>query len=297
MRSHFINICKIVFVGILGIILAGMIILGLLGINNTKNYDSVNQLKVSVSLDLTESSQKAQATTEKFLQENSVETYSFGSQILNDGRVFVYQIKSGSFNVEDLKTAIDTAINNSKVNVKVDVSEVTAYSENQTLGVVSALAITAVVIFVVLLFVEKWKSALAVAINSVLSALLFFALINIVRLPAVSLLGVSLSIAFLLGSVLSSVVVVRFKEIVKNSSTTIKSSADVSIQGVISSLFRVFFISIIMVVLGVFIAILFGGYLVFAGLQIVVASIAACICSIFVTPLLWASFNKRKSLN
>ena len=297
MRSHFINICKVVFVGILGIILAGMIILGLLGINNTKNYDSVNQLKVSVSLDLTESSQKAQATTEKFLQENSVETYSFGSQILNDGRVFVYQIKSGSFNVEDLKTAIDTAINNSKVNVKVDVSEVTAYSENQTLGVVSALAITAVVIFVVLLFVEKWKSALAVAINSVLSALLFFALINIVRLPAVSLLGVSLSIAFLLGSVLSSVVVVRFKEIVKNSSTTIKSSADVSIQGVISSLFRVFFISIIMVVLGVFIAILFGGYLVFAGLQIVVASIAACICSIFVTPLLWASFNKRKSLN
>lgn len=297
MRSHFINICKIVFVGILGIILAGMIILGLLGINNTKNYDSVNQLKVSVSLDLTESSQKAQATTEKFLQENSVETYSFGSQVLNDGRVFVYQIKSGSFNVEDLKTAIDTAINNSKVNVKVDVSEVTAYSENQTLGVVSALAITAVVIFVVLLFVEKWKSALAVAINSVLSALLFFALINIVRLPAVSLLGVSLSIAFLLGSVLSSVVVVRFKEIVKNSSTTIKSSADVSIQGVISSLFRVFFISIIMVVLGVFIAILFGGYLVFAGLQIVVASIAACICSIFVTPLLWASFNKRKSLN
>lgn len=297
MRSHFINICKIVFVGILGIILAGMIILGLLGINNTKNYDSVNQLKVSVSLDLAESSQKAQATTEKFLQENSVETYSFGSQILNDGRVFVYQIKSGSFNVEDLKTAIDTAINNSKVNVKVDVSEVTAYSENQTLGVVSALAITAVVIFVVLLFVEKWKSALAVAINSVLSALLFFALINIVRLPAVSLLGVSLSIAFLLGSVLSSVVVVRFKEIVKNSSTTIKSSADVSIQGVISSLLRVFFISIIMVVLGVFVAILFGGYLVFAGLQIVVASIAACICSIFVTPLLWASFNKRKSLN
>lgn len=297
MRSHFINICKIVFVGILGLIFAGMIILGLLGINNTKNYDSVNQLKVSVSLDLAESSQKAQATTEKFLQENSVETYSFGSQILNDGRVFVYQIKSGSFNVEDLKTAIDTAINNSKVNVKVDVSEVTAYSENQTLGVVSALAITAVVIFVVLLFVEKWKSALAVAINSVLSALLFFALINIVRLPAVSLLGVSLSIAFLLGSVLSSVVVVRFKEIVKNSSTAIKSSADVSIQGVISSLFRVFFISIIMVVLGVFVAILFGGYLVFAGLQIVVASIAACICSIFVTPLLWASFNKRKSLN
>lgn len=297
MRSHFINICKIVFVGILGLIFAGMIILGLLGINNTKNYDSVNQLKVSVSLDLTESSQKAQATTEKFLQENSVETYSFGSQILNDGRVFVYQIKSDSFNVEDLKTAIDTAINNSKVNVKVDVSEVTAYSENQTLGVVSALAITAVVIFVVLLFVEKWKSALAVAINSVLSALLFFALINIVRLPAVSLLGVSLSIAFLLGSVLSSVVVVRFKEIVKNSSTTIKSSADVSIQGVISSLFRVFFISIIMVVLGIFVAILFGGYLVFAGLQIVVASIAACICSIFVTPLLWASFNKRKSLN
>lgn len=297
MRSHFINICKTVFVGILGIIFAGMIILGLLGINNTKNYDSVNQLKVSVSLDLTESSQKAQATTEKFLQENSVETYSFGSQVLNDGRVFVYQIKSGSFNVEDLKTAIDTAINNSKVNVKVDVSEVTAYSENQTLGVVSALAITAVVIFVVLLFVEKWKSALAVAINSVLSALLFFALINIVRLPAVSLLGVSLSIAFLLGSVLSSVVVVRFKEIVKNSSTTIKSSADVSIQGVISSLLRVFFISIIMVVLGVFVAILFGGYLVFAGLQIVVASIAACICSIFVTPLLWASFNKRKSLN
>ena len=297
MRSHFINICKIVFVGILGLIFAGMIILGLLGINNTKNYDSVNQLKVSVSLDLTESSQKAQATTEKFLQENSVETYSFGSQVLNDGRVFVYQIKSGSFNVEDLKTAIDTAINNSKVNVKVDVSEVTAYSENQTLGVVSALAITAVVIFVVLLFVEKWKSALAVAINSVLSALLFFALINIVRLPAVSLLGVSLSIAFLLGSVLSSVVVVRFKEIVKNSSTTIKSSADVSIQGVISSLFRVFFISIIMVVLGIFVAILFGGYLVFAGLQIVVASIAACICSIFVTPLLWASFNKRKSLN
>ena len=297
MKSNFINICKTVLVGILGLLLAGMIILGLLGINNTKNYDSVNQLKVSVSLDLAESSKKAQVTTEKFLQENSVESYHFGSQILNDGRVFVYQIKSGSFNLEDLKTEIDTAINNNKVNVKVDVSEITVYNENQSLRLAGVLAITTVAIFVVLFFVEKWKSALAVACTSALSSLLFFAMINIVRLPAVSLLGISLGIAFLIGAILSSVIIVRFREIIKNSSNTIKSIEDVAKQGVVSSLLRVCFVCIVLSVLGVLLATLLGGYLLFAGLQIVLASITACICSIFVTPLIWVSLNKKKSLN
>lgn len=297
MKSNFINKCQLILIGILGILLAGMIILGILGTNNTKNYDSVDQLKVSVSLDLTESSKKAQEITEKYLQDNSIDTYSFGSQTLNDGRVFVYQIKSGDVNVDELKSAIDSVINNSKVSVKVDVSEVTVYSENQGLRIAGVLAITTVAIFVVLIFVEKWKSALTVAITSSLSALLFFALINIVRLPAVSLLVISLSVAFLIGAVLSSVIIVRFREIIKNSSNTIKSIGDVAKQGIVSSLLRVCFICVVLSVLGILLATLLGGYLLFVGLQIVIASIAACVCAIFVTPLIWVSLNEKKSLN
>lgn len=297
MKSNFINKCQLILIGILGILLAGMIILGILGTNNTKNYDSVDQLKVSVSLDLTESSKKAQEITEKYLQDNSIDTYSFGSQTLNDGRVFVYQIKSGDVNVDELKSAIDSVINNSKVSVKVDVSEVTVYSENQGLRIAGVLAITTVAIFVVLIFVEKWKSALTVAITSSLSALLFFALINIVRLPAVSLLVISLSVAFLIGAVLSSVIIVRFREIIKNSSNTIKSIGDVAKQGIVSSLLRVCFICVVLSVLGILLATLLGGYLLFVGLQIVIASIAAGVCAIFVTPLIWVSLNEKKSLN
>ena len=203
MKSNFIKKCKIVFVGVLVVLLVGMVILGVFGLNNTKNYDKVNQLKVSISLDLTDSAQTAQATTEKYLQDNEIETYSFGHQILNDGRIFVYQIKSGDVNVDELKTVIDTAINNSKVIVKVDVNEVTVYSENQSLRIAGVLAITTLAIFVVLLFVEKWKSALTVAITSALSALVFFALINITRIPAVSLLGITVSLAFLLSAFIS----------------------------------------------------------------------------------------------
>lgn len=294
MKFNFVKKWKIVLVSVLAILLVGMVMLGIFGINNTKNYDSVNQLKVSVSLDLTESSEKAQETTEKYLQDKAIETYSFGSQILNDGRVFVYQIKSGDVNVDELKTTIDTAINNNKVNVKVDVSEITVYSENQGLRIVGAMAITAVAIFVVLFFVEKWKSALTVACTSILSALIFFALINVTRIPAVSLLGVSLGVAFLIGAVLSSVVIVRFREIIKNSSS--KSIAEIANQGVQSSLLRICFVCVVLAVLGALVAVLLGGYSVFVGLQIVLASLVAGACTVFVTPLLWVLFNDKKSL-
>ena len=294
MKFNFVKKWKIVLVSVLAVLLVGMVMLGIFGINNTKSYDSVNQLKVSVSLDLTESSEKAQATTEKYLQDKSIDTYSFGSQILNDGRVFVYQIKSGDVNVDELKTAIDTAVNNNKVNVKVDVSEITVYSENQGLRIVGAMAITAVAIFVVLFFVEKWKSALTVACTSILSALIFFALINVTRIPAVSLLGVSLGVAFLIGAVLSSVVIVRFREIIKNSSN--KSIAEIANQGVQSSLLRICFVCVALAVLGALLAILLGGYSVFVGLQIVLASLVAGACTVFVTPLLWVLFNDKKSL-
>lgn len=294
MKFNFVKKWKIVLVSALAVLLVGMVMLGIFGINNTKNYDSVNQLKVSVSLDLTESSEKAQETTEKYLQDKAIETYSFGSQILNDGRVFVYQIKSGDVNVDELKTTIDTAINNNKVNVKVDVSEITVYSENQGLRIVGAMAITAVAIFVVLFFVEKWKSALTVACTSILSALIFFALINVTRIPAVSLLGVSLGVAFLIGAVLSSVVIVRFREIIKNSSS--KSIAEIANQGVQSSLLRICFVCVVLAVLGALVAVLLGGYSVFVGLQIVLASLVAGACTVFVTPLLWVLFNDKKSL-
>lgn len=294
MKFNFVKKWKIVLVSVLAVLLVGMVMLGIFGINNTKNYDSVNQLKVSVSLDLTESSEKAQATTEKYLQDKSIDTYSFGSQILNDGRVFVYQIKSGDVNVDELKTAIDTAINNNKVNVKVDVSEITVYSENQGLRIVGAMAITAVAIFVVLFFVEKWKSALTVACTSILSVLIFFALINVTRIPAVSLLGVSLGVSFLIGAVLSSVVIVRFREIIKNSSN--KSIAEIANQGVQSSLLRICFVCVALAVLGALVAVLLGGYSVFVGLQIVLASLVAGACTVFVTPLLWVLFNDKKSL-
>ena len=96
---------------------------------------------------------------------------------------------------------------------------------------------------------------------------------------------------------LSSVVIVRFREIIKISSNTSKNFADIAKQGVISSLLRILFICIVLVVLGAFISILFGGYLLFAGLQITLASIVACICTIFILPLLWVFFNEKKSLN
>lgn len=296
MKFNFVKNWKIVLISVLALLLVGMAMLSFLGVNNTKDYDKVNQLKVSVSLDLNGASDKAKQTTESYLEDKGIDTYSFGTQTLNDGRVVVYKVKVNDVNVEELKTAIVTAINNDKVNVQVSLSEITSYSENQGLGVVGAIAITAVALFLVIFFVEKWKSALTVVSTSVLSALVFFALMNVVRIPAVSLLGISLGVAFLMGAVLSSVLVVRYKELMKNPSNSGMSFSDIANQGVVSSLLRICFVCFSLIVLGAMFAGILGGYSVFLGLQIVLASLVAGACTVFASPILWVIFNDKKLL-
>ena len=50
-------------------------------------------------------------------------------------------------------------------------------------------------------------------------------------------------------------------------------------------------------VLGILLAVLLGGYSIFLGLQLILASLVAGVCTVFVSPILWALFNDKKALS
>lgn len=295
MKLNIVKGWKAILVSVLAVLLIGMVMLGIFGLNNTKDYDKSYQLKTSISLDIDGASEKLEQTTEKYLKNKGIKTYSFGAQTLKDGRVFTFQVKTDNVNIEELRAEIEKEINNSKINVKVTLDEVAVYGESQALRVVGALAIAVVALFIALFFFVKWKSALTVALTSILSALVFFAMMNIVRIPAVSLLPVSLSVALLISAILSTVVIIRYKEIMKNPSNSGKSFSEIANKGVANSLLRICFVCLSLVVLGGLIAVLLCGYSVFFGLQLALASLVAGACTVFVSPLIWVLLNEKKA--
>lgn len=166
------------------------------------------------------------------------------------------------------------------------------YVNKQTGFVILAVALALVAIFLIVLCVDKLKSAVTVFISALASALTFVAIMNITRIPARPFLAVSLSIATLLGATLSSVIVVRYKELQKIS--TDLSVLQVANKGAFESLLRILFVVSSLVILAVLVMVLLN---VSLGLQIAVASLVAGLVALFITPIVWVSLIDRKALS
>ncbi len=276
------------------VLLVGMTLFGVFGMNNTVDYSSSFEVEVRVDQGFAEANDVLKTSSDKYFADNGVGVVSY--QIVDEGSAIIYKFNEDvTKKVEGLKSAVDTALDgNDKtkdVSATVKVNEVIGNKPLQVGNVLLACGIGLVIMFICALFVGKLASSLSVVCSYVGSALIFIALMGITRVPALPHVEYGVIFASVLAAVLSMITVVKYKQTIKNSAT--KVSALNVVEKVTASLSKVYLFTLISVlVASVALIALFMPYMMFAGLQLALAGISAVSVAYFITPLIWAGIKK-----
>lgn len=299
MKNGIMNKIKWFIVSALIIVVVGLTIAGIFGLNSPIDYSDGYEVSVSIEFDDDNSKAILKSETEKYLENNDIEVVSY--QILEDGLTIIYKLKTDpSAKVAGLKSAIETKLNanpSSQGNqATVVASQVYKGSYMQPLQMLLAYGIGIVAIFIFMLIMNKLASALAVVASSFASIVLFLSIMAITRIPAVPFVEISLMIAGMLGAMLSVTTVGRYREELKDN-----LSEKFSTKAIADSVAKTEFKKYLFILIGVLIASVavfafFTPYLMILGGQIGFAGISACLSAYFITPLVW-SLVKSKHKN
>lgn len=284
------------------IIVAGMVFLGVFGLGQSPDYKKSYEVRVSVDQNVNGSGEIVKDAAEKFFSDKGIKIASYATQSMDDGATFVYKIAQKAdtdFNTEELKNSVQNALQakeeTKNLVAKADgvyETEVTAYKE--VFGVSLALGIASMIAFVYLLLVEKPVAAFSAVLGAIVSALLFISVTSIARIPAYPTFTVSLTFAFTLALVFSTVIVNRFREVMKISGNEKLSIAEIAAKGVKQSAARVIFVAVAVLAAAIPFAASCSLGLVFFALQIVAADVVAIFASLFWTAFFWSVMKKKK---
>lgn len=288
---------KIMIIITLVLLVAGMAMLGIFGLNQTADYSSSYEIRVSVDQNVNDAGEIVKDSATKFFADKGVK-HSSEIQTMDDGSVFIYKFDDNpEIDVDDLKNTLKTALSaNAKTSNLVADAEgayplnITYYKEIS--GVAIALGVSAVVVLLYLTILEKPAAGFAAFVGSLVSAMLFVSILGITRIPAFPAFASTFALSFALSVVLSAVVVNRFNEI-KRMATGKTPFAEIAAKGVKQSVTRICFVAGLVAIAAIVLAI-FGSLTVkFAALQILVADIVAVFSAKFWTPFIWTLVKKK----
>ncbi len=296
---------KIWLIVTLVVLVAGMTIFGVFGMNKSANVGAAYEVEVKVDgVVKEEAANTIKTTAETYLTENGYALVSYTTQQLkgNSEERFILKLSSIEQSkvttlTSGLKTAIETAINEGGANsyiATVKVSTSKAYN-NETFGFVAiAFAVAAVIIFVYYAFMEKISGALTVLCNMAITAALFIAVVACARVPAAPYFGAGLAFAVALSGVLSGGIVNRCNELTKNVANDKKSLYEIGDVASSSSLTRFLFLAVaILIVCALFI--ILGSVMVkFAAILALIACVVAMFSAYAWSAFFWATFKKFK---
>lgn len=274
------------------VIVAGMTMLGVFGINGTVSDGKSFEITVGVDQNVDNASVKAKEYAEAFFTEKGVDACDYAYQTMNGGKVHIYTFANATgVNSEELSTYITEKMANDKVVVEASVSEVVTNKTQHIWGVVSALVLSAVAVFVYLLIMEKLKATLSVLFASLLSALLSLSLIALTRIPAIDTWALVVSVSAVLSAILSVVLVRRFKE--QSRLFAKASSKEIVDNACSSSVLRFAVVLIALVVVALLLGLIAGiGFVTFIALAILVIAVSSVFASLVWTPIIWSALNK-----
>ncbi len=294
MKLNFSNKLKVFLIVVLVILVAGMAMFGFLGLNQTIDYKSSYELQVSLDQNIDDVKATFTDATVSAMNANGVKFSDFSMQEMNDGFVLIYKLNA---KVEDAtKIAIQDSVNNAlethDIQAEVKVYENLGSYDSQAGYIAIALAIAVVVTFAYSLIMNKLSGGVAVLCSSVLSAILFVALMGLTRIPAQPYFMILLSASVALALAISLVIVSRYKAFLKADD---KSTAKDAVENVNKSLFKVYIAIAVCVLLSAVIAGAIGGLsTICLGLGILVAGIAGIASSVYMTPFIFSLIKGRK---
>ncbi len=297
MNCAIIKKAKIFFISALVILVVGLTLFGVFGFNQTIDYKAGYELQVSVDQKAGSVIDVMNDVTNTYFAENNVKPLDFATQTLDDGMMVVYKFNTDvTDSVEGLKNSIQTALDNDNtiedVVANVLVKKVYAKSNINVGKLLLALAISAVAIFVYALIFEKLASAVSVVFSTVLSAVLFIAIMGMTRIPASPFVAIGGVISVLLAGILSIVTVNQYKAEYKKANND--TNAEI-VDKVVFGAKKLYIILAFAVLLSALALCILGlPYVMIASIQVVVAGICGITSAIFGTPFMWCLIKKNK---
>lgn len=282
---------------VFAVLVAGMAVLGFLGLNQTVDFSKSYEIMVGVDQNVGNASELVKENAEAYFADKGVLDKAYGYQSLDGGNVHLYKFDVDTgIEQEKLMSFLQTKINNDKIFVEVSVNEVVRGNTMQTLNVVLALAIGAVAVFVYLCVMEKLASALSVLATSILATLLFVAVVACSRIPALPFFEICAVATLVLSLIFSTVIANRFKEEKKKSANESLSVREIANIAISSSARRLTFLFIAILLIAILFACVGRGYSIFLGLQLLVADVCSVFVAVFATPTLWTALKTEKKV-
>lgn len=292
-----VNTSKIWLISTIIIICLGVIFLSVFGFNNTADYSKGYQ--ITVGLDQTDSSlDKVYETAETYFDEIGAKTLKYSKVYVNDGNSIIYSFNDlVEFNREELVDRIDAVVDNTFVDIIVEGKVTQSSVDFDAKGVLLALAISAIVIFVLSIIFVKIKMAITNFMVGILSALTYVSMSALFRIPVLNLLGVFVALAFVLGTILSSISLIKYNSFKKLSDNEKLSAVEIiKINYKDYSMFHGIAFSILMLI-SIALLIFGMGYLRFIALNVIIVAIASVSFNYVAVPTIWSFLDKNNKNN
>ncbi len=292
------NKFKLFVVLTLSVLLVGMALFGVFGLNGSIDYPNKNassyEVSVSVDQNAGDSYSILKSATEEYFASKGITPVANTMQTMRDGKILIYKfttdVTSSVAGLEDYVTAKLTASDLS-VGVEASVNQVHKTNFDGVWMFVLAIGVAVVVIALYQLIMEKLAGALAVLGSSILSVLVFVALMAIVRIPASPFFAIGIAVSAIIGGVTSSVTVNRFRE----ENAVYNHSADEVVEKVIKTERKKYVIvTVAMAVLGVALIVFGLPYLMSTGAQLILAGLAGTYSAYFCSQYVWTALKNSK---
>lgn len=290
MNARFVKRIKIFIISALVILVAGMSMLAFLGFNQPVDNKDSYEMQISVNQVAGNAVEVLQSASEKAIKDN--EMFVVSEQKLNGGATLIYKFnKDVSDKIEVVEKAVQSALDGTNIiNIEANVSvhQLKGSHGSQVLKVALGLGIGILVASIFVLILNKFASALSVLSTSVLSIVLFMALVALTRIPAQPYFAVFTCVASILSLVTSTIITTKYKAEIKKDGKV--SNAEV--VGKVNSDLATAFALLMMAVL--LFSLIFGIITsVFVGLIMFAAGVVGMFTAIYFTPFMWA-ITRRK---
>ena len=252
-------------------------------------------MRVSIDQSVGKAKDVLLAETNAYFAENGIKSKNYAFQKLDDGKVLVYKFTNKVPEaVSGVAAHVDAKLAAESLNAKttVEVSEVIGNKKFDVGALLLGVGIATVLTFVFALIMEKLAAAAAVAFSSVLSFIMFIALMSITRLPAYPFVGFAAVISVALAGVLSISTANRLRNEYKSADKPDANQIALSVMQAEKK--KYLFTGVAVLIAAVALSALFVPYMIIVGGQVALAGLCAVGVSYFGTSLIWSAIKGAK---
>jgi len=208
---------KIFLIITLVIVVAGSCIFGIFGFNQDVDYSSSYELNVSLKQNIGEAGSEVKKVTDEYLAEKGISHEAYAFQQGDDGRTHIYKFSadaSDKIDVAELEKKVEDAVKEKAVWIDATVhfykTTPTRFEQNYLAIIAGVVAVLA--IFIYEIFIGKLAGAVSVLCSTVISALLYVALVGGTRIPAGDFIGVGIMLASALAGIFTMSIIEKCKQ-------------------------------------------------------------------------------------